>query len=100
MTEIDKLTYLPYLRVISLVGKTSVSYIINYIGIIIDCPISEIDDYRIEILVRLRKLERLDKDQYTDDERGDAEDVIYVFANCVIYTYIYIAVYTETRRIS
>ena len=25
--------------------------------------------------MRLRKLERLDKDQYTDDERGDAEDV-------------------------
>jgi hypothetical protein len=29
----------------------------------------------VEVLVRLRKLERLDKDQYTDDERGDAEDI-------------------------
>ena len=30
--------------------------------------------------MRLRKLERLDKDQYTDDERGDAEDVIILAA--------------------
>lgn len=42
---------------------------------LLECPITDVDDYRIEILVRLRKLERLDKDQYTDDERGDAEEV-------------------------
>jgi Leucine-rich repeat (LRR) protein len=59
MEEIDKLTCLPYLRALSLV----------------DCPIVDVDDYRVEVLVRLRKLERLDKDQYTDDERGDAEDI-------------------------
>ena len=27
------------------------------------------------MLVRLRKLEKLDKDQFTDDERADAEEV-------------------------
>lgn len=48
----------------------------SHYGLLIDCPICDAEDYRIEVLVRLRKLERLDKDQYTDDERGDAEDVI------------------------
>ena len=40
-----------------------------------DCPVSEGDDYRLEVLVALRQLERLDKDQYTEDERADAEEV-------------------------
>ena len=30
----------------------------------------------MEVLVRLRKLEKLDKDQFTDDERADAEEVM------------------------
>ncbi|XP_011409661.1 PREDICTED: leucine-rich repeat-containing protein 23-like [Amphimedon queenslandica] len=59
LSEVDKLKCLPYLRALSL----------------LDCPICDVEDYRIEVLVRLRKLERLDKDQYTDDERGDAEDI-------------------------
>ena len=41
----------------------------------LDCPIVDVDDYRVEVLIRLRKLEKLDKDQFTDDERTDAEDV-------------------------
>ena len=43
--------------------------------VIIDCPVSEVNDYRVEVLVRLRKLEKLDKDPYTEDERADAEEV-------------------------
>lgn len=41
----------------------------------IDCPVSEVDDYRVETLMRLRKLERLDKEAFTEDERADAEEV-------------------------
>ena len=37
---------------------------------------SEVDDYRIEVLIALRTLERLDKDEFTEDERTDAEEVI------------------------
>ena len=36
---------------------------------------SEVDDYRLEVLIALRKLERLDKDEFTEDERTDAEEV-------------------------
>ena len=40
-----------------------------------DCPVSEIEDYRVEVLIHLRKLERLDKDPFSSDERVDAEEV-------------------------
>lgn len=33
------------------------------------------DDYRVEVCIALRKLERLDKDEFTEDERADAEEV-------------------------
>ena len=36
---------------------------------------SELDDYRVEVLVALRRLERVDKDAVTEDERADAEEV-------------------------
>lgn len=36
---------------------------------------SDEDDYRIEVLISLRRLERLDKDEYSDDERQEAEEV-------------------------
>lgn len=36
---------------------------------------AEEDDYRLEVLIALRKLERLDKDEYTEDERNEAEDI-------------------------
>ncbi len=40
-----------------------------------ECPVSEGDDYRLEVLVSLPRLERLDKDPFTEDERADAEEV-------------------------
>ncbi|CAI8049137.1 Leucine-rich repeat-containing protein 23 [Geodia barretti] len=43
--------------------------------VLADCPISEIDDYRLEVLVALPKLERLDKEEFTEDERADSEEV-------------------------
>ena len=36
---------------------------------------AEEDDYRVEVLIALRKLERLDKEEYTEDERHDAEEM-------------------------
>ena len=38
-------------------------------------PASDEDDYRLEVLIALRKIERLDKDEYTDEERTEAQDV-------------------------
>ena len=33
------------------------------------------EKYRVELCLVLRKLERLDKDEFTEDERVDAEEV-------------------------
>ena len=33
------------------------------------------EEYRVEVCLALRKLERLDKDEFTEDERADAEEV-------------------------
>ena len=35
----------------------------------------DIDDFRVEVLIHLRKLERLDKETFSSDERADAEEV-------------------------
>ena len=43
--------------------------------IIVDCPVCETDEYRLEVLIAIRTLERLDKDVYEQDERQDAEEV-------------------------
>lgn len=43
-------------------------------------PVADDDDYRIEVLISLRRLERLDKDGYTEDERQEAEEVYPVFS--------------------
>ena len=48
-----------------------------------DCPVSEIEDYRVEVLIHLRKLERLDKDPFSADERVDAEEVCMCVRVCV-----------------
>ena len=41
-----------------------------------ECPISDEDDYRVEVLIALRKkIERLDKDEYTEEERQEAEEI-------------------------
>lgn len=39
-------------------------------------PLCELEDYRVEVCMVLRKLERLDKDELTEDERADAEEVL------------------------
>ncbi len=44
----------------------------------IESSLSEMEDYRIEICLILRQLERLDKDSFTEDDRADAEEVIYI----------------------
>eukprot|EP00731_Ephydatia_muelleri_P015287 Em0008g1007a len=59
LPEIKKLATLPFLRAL----------------VLTECPVCEVDDYRIEVLITLRKLERLDKDEFTEDERTDAEEV-------------------------
>ena len=38
-------------------------------------PLSKVEEYRVEVCIVLRKLERLDKDELTEDERADAEEV-------------------------
>ena len=40
---------------------------------------SEMDEYRVEVCLLLRKLERLDKDKFTEDERADAEEVYHTY---------------------
>ncbi|XP_063711158.1 leucine-rich repeat-containing protein 23-like isoform X1 [Symsagittifera roscoffensis] len=57
--ELNKLKVLPFLRAI----------------VMAECPVSDEDDYRIEVLITLRRIERLDKDVYTDEERQEAEEI-------------------------
>ncbi|XP_035697868.1 leucine-rich repeat-containing protein 23-like [Branchiostoma floridae] len=57
--EVKKLTVLPMLRAL----------------VFLECPVTEEDDYRIEVLIALRRIERLDKDEYTEDERQEAEEI-------------------------
>jgi len=57
--EVKKLQVLPLLRA----------------AVFKDNPIAGEDDYRLEMLIALRRLERLDKDEYNDDERQEAEEV-------------------------
>jgi len=57
--EVKKLQLLPILRA----------------AVFKDNPIAAEDDYRLEMLISLRRLERLDKDDYNDDERQEAEEI-------------------------
>nr|CAB3263514.1 axonemal leucine-rich repeat protein [Phallusia mammillata] len=59
LKEITKLVNLPFLRAL----------VMN------DNPCLEEDGYRIEILIILRRLERLDKEEYSEEERAEAEDI-------------------------
>lgn len=59
MKEVKKLQLLPILRA----------------AVFKDNPIAAEDDYRLEMLITLRRLERLDKDEYNDDERQEAEEI-------------------------
>ncbi len=36
---------------------------------------SDEDDYRMEVLINLRRLERLGKDEFTEEERQEAEEI-------------------------
>ena len=36
---------------------------------------AEEDDYRLEVLIALRKIERLDKDEFSEEERGEAQEI-------------------------
>lgn len=65
-------------------------------------PLCEIDDYRIETCMTLRKLERLDKEEFSEDEREDAEEVsTYVRSTqqlqCEVQ-FIFIATTAKTAR--
>ena len=40
-----------------------------------DSPVAKEEEYRIEIIMNLRNLERLDKDIFTDEERQEAQQV-------------------------
>ncbi|XP_077866569.1 leucine-rich repeat-containing protein 23-like, partial [Saccoglossus kowalevskii] len=57
--ETSKLKCLPLLRAL----------------VISENPCSDEDDYRMEVLIQLRRIERLDKDEYNDEERQEAEDI-------------------------
>eukprot|EP00128_Syssomonas_multiformis_P018384 Colp12_sorted_trinity150504_noHs@9164 len=57
ISEIAKLEKLPALKML----------------VCLDNPLAEIEDYRVEVLIALSKLDKLDKELYTDDERRDAE---------------------------
>lgn len=36
---------------------------------------TENSDYRLEVLIAVRRLERLDKDEYLEEERNEAEEI-------------------------
>lgn len=57
--EVKKLQVLPKLRAI----------------VLLDTPLTENGDYRLEVLISVRKLERLDKDEYLQEERAEAEEI-------------------------
>ena len=40
-----------------------------------ESPLSDEDDYRMEVLINLRRVERLDKDEFTEEERQEAEEI-------------------------
>ena len=42
---------------------------------LVENPASDEDDYRLEVLIALRRIERLDKDEYNEDERQEAQEI-------------------------
>ena len=51
----------------------------------LDNPVCNEESYRIEVLVILRRLERLDQDLYADEERKEAEEVKILFFKNVMH---------------
>ena len=43
--------------------------------VLLDTPLTENGDYRLEVLISVRRLERLDKDEYLQEERTEAEEI-------------------------
>ena len=43
--------------------------------VLLDTPLTENSDYRLEVLISVRRLERLDKDEYLEEERSEAEQI-------------------------
>lgn len=43
--------------------------------VLLDTPLTENGDYRLEVLISVRRLERLDKDEYLQEERSEAETI-------------------------
>ena len=58
--EIKKLSVLPSLEAL----------------VLLDNPIIDEEDYRLEVLIRCRRLIRLDKDPYDEDERDQCQERI------------------------
>ena len=77
-----KLQVLPKLRALVLLGKLNFvvetnlkkykKYLFHFFK---DTPLTENSDYRLEVLISVRRLERLDKDEYLEEERGEAETI-------------------------
>ena len=42
---------------------------------LLENPLCEVEEYRVEVCMILHKLLKLDKDDFTEDERADAEEV-------------------------
>jgi len=57
--EVKKLQVIPKLRAI----------------VLLDTPLTENGDYRLEVLISVRRLDRLDKDEYLQEERAEAEEI-------------------------
>lgn len=57
--EVKKLQVLPKLKAL----------------VLLDTPLTENGDYRLEVLISVRRLERLDKDEYLQEERSEAENI-------------------------
>merc|ERR1712071_531153 len=58
MAEVKKLSILPKLTEL----------------VLTDNPLVEEEDYRLEVLCRVRRLDRLDKDPFDEDEREQAQE--------------------------
>ena len=90
LQEVTKLKSLPLLRALLLEGTDDSTawtehyehyfwtFLIpfKYIFVLsIGNPLVENSEYRVEVLIAVRRLERLDKDEFTEEERGEAEEV-------------------------
>lgn len=58
LKQVEKLQVLPKLRA----------------AVLSENPMAEDEEYRLEVLIAVRRLERLDKDEYNEDERQEAEE--------------------------